>query len=670
MATLEELEQERERLGELLRGTSKALKRARRRHEVESKAWVLPPPVRRVTIALYHLTDLNAEPVVKYLRARGREQGWPERASGELLTLVEDLYLSAEHSEIAALTDTASPFDVESLALAMKLCTDWQVVNQTRRANDIAGAVPTELMLQQREQLRQAMPEGLRPSPLGVASERRARRWTALMRRRWGGRYSRVPPVERVDATELDAKATHSHTDVLMFCFLDPHEVCMHTCFLSPVVHGAPPLCVLVYVHVYVHVYVYVYVYMCVCVRERRGSMCSAVCAGRQWGRVTWCVSHCGHHQARASWRWYNYVNAQVPSTKVALRLNLDETSVCLYQGNAKGNVFVRCGRRPTQCVPRAKRRCCLTSIAVVCDDTEIQPRLPQVVVGNESTLKAGELATLRASCPPNVTLLRQRSSWSNSVLCAWLVRRIGDALAPYADRYQPVLLLDASKTHITPLVFAACNRAGIWVVLVSARLTWFFQPLDTHGFQRWKARLRHEYQAARIRLGKSDLAIDEFLPCIYTAVRTVLQGTRWSHAFDEDGFGARQALVAARVVRQLGYAPGGQIPATRPTASEVALCFPRRAVVPLGLLWRPFDPAQVAVPPPVTPSVAMAAAAAASGVRGPRTRSEHRAAASAASAVAAAATLHAVPAARPPRLLGRTRSETARLAAAAHPPV
>jgi hypothetical protein len=394
---------------------------------------------------------------------------------------------------------------------------------------------------------------------------------------------------------------------------------------------------------------------------------------GYEWiGRQS-CTAHCAAprtcRQARASWRWYNYVSGQVPSTKAVLRLNLDETSICLYQGNVRGNIFVSRGRRPTQSVPRAKRRCCLTNIAVICDSTEIQPRLPQVVVGNEATFKAGALAALKASCPGNVVLLRQRSAWSTQVLCAWLVQRIGAALAPYADRYQPVLLLDASKTHITPLVFAACNRAGIWVVLISAGLTWFAQPLDTHGFLRFKAWLRREYQGARIRAAKSDLSIEEFLPCIYSAMRAVLQGTRWADAFDEDGFGGHQSGVAARIVKQLGVAPGGQVPATRPTVAEVTLCFPRRWVVPHALLWRPFDGAVRAAAPM---AAGLGPVALAVGMRGPRTRAEHRAAAAAAAAVVAAAPLPAPApaAAAAPRVLGRTRSETARLAAMARGPV
>ena len=142
---------------------------------------------------------------------------------------------------------------------------------------------------------------------------------------------------------------------------------------------------------------------------------------------------------------------------KQILRLNPDETSVRLYQGSNKGNVFVTKKVRLLQEVPWWKRRCCLTHIAIICDQASIQPELPQVVVGNETAVPAALMAQLRAQAPANIVLVRQRRAWSNNELCASLMRRLGAALAAYKDRYQPVLLLDASRIHCSRAVLAAC---------------------------------------------------------------------------------------------------------------------------------------------------------------------------------------------------------------------
>jgi hypothetical protein len=353
--------------------------------------------------------------------------------------------------------------------------------------------------------------------------------------------------------------------------------------------------------------------------------------------------------------------------------------------------VFVEAKQRLTQHVPRAKRRCCLTHVGIICDQVEIQPRLPQVILGNGATFLARAMPGLRRACPANVVLLRRKSAWNDKVVCAWLIRRLGLALAPSAERYQPVLLLDAYKTHYARPVLLACRRAGIWVVLVPARLTWLIQPLDTHGFQRYKAHLREQYQQACIRHAGGPLSVADFLPCVYSAVRSVLQGTVWAQSFLEDGFGDQQASLRARVLCHFDDATSAQAPLTRPSGEELAQCFPRRATVPADLLWHPFD-APLAPPVMPVPRVrldvaarrrgAAAASDATIAAREPRTRAEHRAAAAATVATTSAASssspsgaaiaFPASPAASAlpsaPRVFGRTRSQTRLLMALRKP--
>ena len=381
---------------------------------------------------------------------------------------------------------------------------------------------------------------------------------------------------------------------------------------------------------------------------------------------------------------------------KQILRLNLDETSVRLYQGSNKGNVFVTNKVRLLQELPWWKRRCCLTHIAIICDQASIQPELPQVVVGNETAFPAAPMAQLRAQAPANIVLVRQRRAWSNNELCASLVRRLGAALAAYKDRYQPVLLLDASRIRCSWAVLAACVAAGIWPVLVPAKMTWLLQPLDTHAFQRYKACLREAYQRARIRGGHHDLSIEDFLQCVYIAVRKVLQGIHWSFAFDKDGYGSPQVELSTAVIAHLGAGARAGVPVSRPTQAALERCVPRRTQIQVSLVWRPFD-----APPRTTGPPGSAAASSGSGapavlpsaivgsfarrVLG-RTRSGTRAlAASSADAASSGAPLAApgwasavsssgapavlpVAAAGPPppqRQLGRTRFATRALAAA-----
>ena len=173
--------------------------------------------------------------------------------------------------------------------------------------------------------------------------------------------------------------------------------------------------------------------------------------------------------QALASWQWYNDCCSQAASDRELLRLNLDETSICLFQGSNKGNIFVARGARALQQVPIWKRRCRLTHVAIVCDQPCIQPLLPQVVIGNEKAFPAASMAALRSQAPANVFLVRQKIAWNNQILCARIITLLGNVISGYTDRYQPILLLDASKIHCTRAVLGACLRAGIWPILVPA---------------------------------------------------------------------------------------------------------------------------------------------------------------------------------------------------------
>ena len=77
--------------------------------------------------------------------------------------------------------------------------------------------------------------------------------------------------------------------------------------------------------------------------------------------------------------------------------MNLDETSVCLFQGTSKGNVSIQKPCHLVQQVPFWKRRCCMTHVAVVCDRAEVQAVLPQVVIGNHVAFLQRDVPALRA---------------------------------------------------------------------------------------------------------------------------------------------------------------------------------------------------------------------------------------------------------------------------------
>jgi len=292
--------------------------------------------------------------------------------------------------------------------------------------------------------------------------------------------------------------------------------------------------------------------------------------------------------QAHAVWQWWSYYATQVPDGKRPLRINMDETAVCVFQGGGgKGNVFIHKTVRAVLNVARGPRRTYLTHLAFVCDDAAVQPILPQILIANERTVPAGQLAALRAACPPNVFLLRRRSAWVDGALIATIIRSLGLILAPHMTTLQPILFFDACKAHLTNCVFAACAAVNVWPIVVPARMTWLLQPLDTHAFLLFKIRLQQSCHAARVRAADGGLSLTELLVAIIDAIHTVLEARGWGDAFDRDGYGVGQAGLSDRVLRELGAAAAPTIPATRPTLLRLQACFPRNRRVREELIWR-----------------------------------------------------------------------------------
>lgn len=291
--------------------------------------------------------------------------------------------------------------------------------------------------------------------------------------------------------------------------------------------------------------------------------------------------------KAVAAFQWYNYLTTCVPAGRTILRINLDETSICLYQGARFGNNFDPNGAAAVQNASLARRRAYMSHVAIICDAPHIQPVLPQVFICNERLFPQAELATLRAGLPKNVHLWRQRSAWNSIALMMAVIRLLRDALAPYMAEFMPIFLFDAAKIHINGKVFAQCGRAGLLPGMVPSKMTFLLQPLDIRGFFPFKVVLQKEYQACRIRAAGGVVPVAEWLACICTAIRTVLQGRCWASAFDAAGFSPNQAGVSARTWAALGRDTALPVGAAQPTLEQLQLCFPKRSKVPSKAIWK-----------------------------------------------------------------------------------
>ena len=322
-------------------------------------------------------------------------------------------------------------------------------------------------------------------------------------------------------------------------------------------------------------------------------------CLGRDTSychRILQRVFVCLYMQVSAAWQWWNCLRAQVPRGKKSLRINYDETSICFFQGGARGNLFISKDARATQNISRKTRRSNLSYIAFVCDDSEIQPTLPQVILCNERTIPKRHIAAIRRGLQPNIRVVRARSAWVNGGLCATLIRWLGEALAPYMHTHQPILSFDACKSHVAPIVLRAFMTAGIWPHLIPASTTRYIQALDTHGFGGFKLRLQHEYQGMRMLSENGAVGVTDLVQAIQKAIRGNLNARAWAEAFDHNGFGTQQSGVSQNVLASVGLKAPTNIPDDPPSLDQVLVCFPRGARRQTAKAWLAMDIAELGI--------------------------------------------------------------------------
>ena len=168
--------------------------------------------------------------------------------------------------------------------------------------------------------------------------------------------------------------------------------------------------------------------------------------------------------KAKAVWQWWNYLSALAPTGKTVLRLNLDETSIGVYQKNPRGIVCVarKRARSLSQNVPQATRRRFMTCVSIICGRQAIQQHLLQFLIGNASTLKNRDMPELLRAVRPNVKLLRRKSAWVGQRDMIEILRQLRVSLLPYLCDYQPILLFDAAPQHTTPTVFRMARHLQI----------------------------------------------------------------------------------------------------------------------------------------------------------------------------------------------------------------
>ena len=261
--------------------------------------------------------------------------------------------------------------------------------------------------------------------------------------------------------------------------------------------------------------------------------------------------------------------------------LNLDETSVPVVFTHGKGNIVANRGKHawrtmPRQLQSRSNVRMFFTHVAIICNKPEIQPLLPQVIFVGAKSITQAEWIDVTENLPRNVYVKRMPKGWNNTQQHRVIIRILGLILRPFMATMQPILSFDAAPIHLAPDVLSEMTLAGIWYLVIPARLTWMLQPLDTHAFFLFKNWLRRHFTDAAGN-GDTRSFMRRMLDLVIGAIRYILQGRNWRKAFEKNGFAPDVHLISEFVRHQCGPEPLPPLPLACPSADQLRICWPRR---------------------------------------------------------------------------------------------
>jgi hypothetical protein len=171
-------------------------------------------------------------------------------------------------------------------------------------------------------------------------------------------------------------------------------------------------------------------------------------------------------------WRWWNRLEADAAARgKQPLRVNVDETNISRSYDNKKGLVLTRrCPKRPMLLPGDAVTRGSFSHVTFICDNPEIQPLLPQLIIGNNRVLRKQDLDVLQNNLPANVYLIRAKSSWLDAATFVAALRWLARALSPFKHTYDILLLMDCCYVHLHRDVLRAARKADVKVCFIQKK--------------------------------------------------------------------------------------------------------------------------------------------------------------------------------------------------------
>lgn len=276
--------------------------------------------------------------------------------------------------------------------------------------------------------------------------------------------------------------------------------------------------------------------------------------------------------------------------------INMDETSIRFGYGKRRGTVGLPSAwsainqAAVSENMSTSQTHGAITYCAFICDNAEVQTRLPQVLISRTKMFSRAMENLAGVLLPGNMEIwLQETSGWVTALVFMRLIRRLHSAIADLQDRFAFFLVTDALRAHISMEIATLIYELGLTLVFVPARLTWLLQPLDTHYFAILKQRLVAHFATARLENDEGALPKLQWLRIVIATIAE-FSGMDFSHGIARCGLAGPQREAAPVTKGLVTIADADFVHLQPPTREQLPAYLGRKNVPFYDILMQPLE--------------------------------------------------------------------------------
>lgn len=283
-----------------------------------------------------------------------------------------------------------------------------------------------------------------------------------------------------------------------------------------------------------------------------------------------------GAYEVGVYYRWLLWLVTIVLRDRDFVVVNMDETGVSKTLTSKRGHVVSPAYQQRFNMIasPRSKDYTdnVTALLGVVCDNPELQPHLPQVILPKYQDGKnpPQHVQEHYEDMGYPIVALHGTTGWNTTQTMKDFLKRLRSAVQAYKRSLWILLVLDNCPAHVCRELLLYCKSLGIILLLIPPSLTWLLQMLDVHIFAELKRRLRARTTSARLHAPSGQLAIGEWIDVLGACVHEVLVETDWSSSFAKCGFSADLSIIREPIRRYIAQVDRTPRPPTRDELHEV----------------------------------------------------------------------------------------------------